>query len=152
MELGIVETALYLDILQSVHLIGNEAFSFDVTFVLHLDFCSFRYLFLSVSWCIQRSLQVRNNLRKIREIQMRTSDEVDELATCAKWSSTKCFQFWIYLILLDRIVGAKFDDSSDGFFFLYPPVVTVALGNSEFVCFFGESGIGIVMSTILVWQ
>ena len=68
MEFGIVETALYLDVLQSVHLIGDETLSFDVTFVLHLDFCSFRYLFLSVSWCIQRSLQVRNYLRKIREV------------------------------------------------------------------------------------
>lgn len=48
---------------------------------------------------------------------MRTSDEVDELAAGAKWSSTECLQFWIYLILLDRIVGAEFDDSSDGFFF-----------------------------------
>lgn len=135
MELGIVETALDFDVLQTVHLLGNETLSFDVTFVLHLDFCSFRYLFLSVSWCFQCSLQVRNNLRKIREIQMRTSDEVDELAAGAKWSSAERLQFWIYLILLDRIVGAEFDDSSDGFFFLYPPVVTVALGNSEFVCF-----------------
>lgn len=135
MELGIVETALDFDVLQTVHLVGNETLSFDVTFVLHLDFCSFRYLFFSVSWCFQCSLQVRNNLRKIREIQMRTSDEVDELAAGAKWSSAERLQFWIYLILLDRIVGAEFDDSSDGFFFLYPPVVTVALGNSEFVCF-----------------
>ena len=77
---------------------------------------------------------------------MRASDEVDELAAGAKWSSAERLQFWIYLILLDRIVGAEFDDSSDGFFFLYPPVVAVALGNSEFVCFFGESGIGIVLT------
>lgn len=117
MELGIVETALDFDVLQTVHLVGNETLSFDVTFVLHLDFCSFSYLFLSVSWCFQCSLQVRNNLRKIREIQVGTSDEVDELAAGAKWSSTECFQFWIYLILLDRIVGAEFNDSFDGFFF-----------------------------------
>ena len=129
-----------------MHLVGDESLALDVSFVLHLDFCRLGNLFFPVVWCFHRCLQVGDDFRQVLKVEIRTSHEVDELAAGAEWSSAECFELRIDLVFLDRMVGTEVDDSFDGIFLLHPPVVTVALGDAELVCFFRESGIGVVLT------
>ena len=145
-NLRVLESSLDSDVLQTVHLVGDESLAVDVTLVLHLDFRRLCNLFLAVCRCFHRCLQVGDNLREVLKVQMRTGHEVDELAAGTQRSGAERFELRIDLFLLDRIVGAEVDDSFDGFLLLPPPVVTVAFGNAQLVCLLGESGISIVLS------
>ena len=146
LNLRVLESTLNLDVLQAVHLVGDESLTVDVTLVLHLDLRSLCNLFLAVDWRFHRSLQVEDDFREVLKVQMWTGHQVDELAAGTQRSGAECFELRIDLFLLDRIVGAEVDDSLDGFLLLQPPVVTVALGNAQLVCLLGESGISIVLS------
>ena len=77
---------------------------------------------------------------------MWTCHEIDQFASCAKWSGAQCFQFWIDLILFDWVALTEVDDSFDILFLLLPPVITVSFCNSQFVSFLCQSGVCIILS------
>ena len=64
---------------------------------------------------------------------MWTCHEIDQFASCAKWSGAEYFQFWIDLILFDWVALTEVNDSFDIFFLLLPPVITVSICNAEFI-------------------
>ncbi len=126
----IVEAPFDFDILQAVHLVSNDTFPFDISFILDVYLRSFCYFLFTLGWMIQDFLEFRNHLLQFLKVQLWSCDEVFEFTAIDEWGRAERFQCTIDVLRFDGERLAELLDFFDMFLLLYPPVVSVSFSDS----------------------
>ncbi len=145
-HIGVVEPSFYLYVFESVHLFGHHSLSFHIAFVLCPYLYGFGYFLLSVGGRVQYFLKRRYQVGKYPDVKLRTADEIRQFASFAEWGGAEVFKRWVYVLRSYRSVFAEILNPLYVFLFFFPPVVTVSSCQSEAVCAFGQSCVGIVLT------
>ena len=84
----VVETSFDTDSFQTMNLVGNHSLSVDVALVLDKHFGSFDDFLLTVGNLVEHCLERRDIFRDTFNGDLRTDNQVDELASVREWGGS----------------------------------------------------------------
>ena len=129
-----------------MHLVGNLAFSFDISGIFHSHLCRLCNFFFAVFGSVESRLQFGNQRCQFVDVYLRATEKFYCLAASAQWGSAERLQSTCRFFWFHRCLAANVYDVFNVAAFLFPPVEAFARGNAQIVCFLSESCVGIILS------